>query len=286
MLQAVISGILLGGVYGLFSMGFSLAFGVMRIVNFAHGEMVMLGMYLGFLAFTYLHLDPLVMVLLAPIVIGLLGAFVYNTIYRRYVGRATLQQLLAAIALAMILQSLAEMVFSPETHAVRNAWGGQYLLIGSVFVSYAQVSAFVVAVICVGLVELVLHRTRWGQVIRAVADDAETAELVGQNAHFINLTAFALATGLAGAAGAVLVTYYPVNPTVGFALMPIALIATVLGGLGSVGGAFLGGIICGVMEQVASVLMTPALQDLPLYLLLLIFLAFRPYGLFGRKAAH
>jgi len=285
-LQAVVSGILLGGVYGLFSMGFSLAFGVMRIVNFAHGEMVMLGMYLGFLAFTYLHLDPLVMVVLAPIAIGLLGALVYATIYRRYVGHATLQQLLAAIALAMILQSLAQLVFTPETRAIHDAWGAQYLLIGGVFVSYAQVTAFVIAIVCVGLVELVLQRTRWGQVIRAVADDAETAELIGQNAHLVNLTAFAFATGLAGIAGAVLVTYYPVSPTVGFALMPIALIATVLGGLGSVGGAFLGGLICGVMEQVSSVLITPALQDVPLYALLLIFLAFRPYGLFGRKAAH
>ncbi len=226
------------------------------------------------------------MVVLAPVAIGALGALVYATIYRRYVGRATLQQLLAAIALAMILQSLAQLVFTPETRAIHDAWGAQYLLIGSVFVSYAQVTAFIVALICVGLVELVLHRTRWGQVIRAVAHDAQTAELIGQNAHLVNLMAFALATGLAGVAGAVLVTYYPVNPTVGFALMPIALIATVLGGLGSVGGAFLGGLICGVVQQVASAIISPALQDLPLYALLLIFLAFRPYGLFGRKAAH
>lgn len=286
MTQAVVSGILLGGVYGLFSMGFSLAFGVMRIVNFAHGEMVMLAMYLSLFAFTGLGIDPLVMVVLAPVALAALGAVVYLGVYRRFVGRATLQQLLAAIAIALILQSLAQLAFSPETRALRNAWGSQYVLLGSVFVSYAQVTAFVIAVTCVLLVELLLHFTRFGYTIRAVADDAEAAEIVGQNAHRVNLGAFGLATGLAGVAGAVLVTYYPFNPVVGFSLMPIALIATVLGGLGSVGGAFLGGLICGVVQQVTSAVWAPALQDLPLYGLLLIFLAFRPYGLFGRKAAH
>ena len=286
MMQALVSGMLLGGVYGLFSMGFSLAFGVMRIVNFAHGEMVMLAMYLSLFAFTALGINPLIMVVLAPLAIAALGAVVYLGVYRRYVGRATLQQLLAAIALALIMQSLAQLAFSPETRAMRDAWGSQYLLVGSVFVSYAQVTAFCIAVVCVTLVELVLRFTRWGHMIRAVADDAEAAEIVGQDAQRVNVMAFALATGLAGVAGAVLVTYYPVNPGVGFSLMPIALIATVLGGLGSVSGAFLGGLICGVVQQMTSALWSPALQDLPLYGLLLVFLAFRPYGLFGRKATH
>ncbi|MDE2333554.1 MAG: branched-chain amino acid ABC transporter permease [Rhodospirillales bacterium] len=286
MIQALISGLLLGGVYGLFSMGFSLAFGVMRIINFAHGAMVMIAMYLVFYAYTLLGIDPLWMVLLAPVAIAALGSVVYVGVYRRFVGRTTLQQLLAAIALGLVLQSLAELAFSPETRALRNSWGSHYILVGGVFLSYAQAIAFAVAVICVALVELVLRFTRWGQAIRAVADDAEAAEIVGQNAQAINLGAFGLATGLAGVAGTVLVTYYPFNPVVGFSLMPIALIATVLGGLGSVGGAFLGGIICGIVQQMTSALWAPALQDLPLYGLLLVFLAFRPYGLFGRRAAH
>ncbi|MGI4809257.1 MAG: branched-chain amino acid ABC transporter permease [Janthinobacterium lividum] len=286
MIQALVSGILLGGVYGLFSVGFSLAFGVMRIVNFAHGEMVMLGMYTGFLVFTYLGLDPLLTVFVAPFLVGGIGVLAYLFIYRRYVGRTTLQQLLAAIALALILQSTAQLVFGPETQAVRSVFASQYLLLGPVFVSYAQVVAFAIAAVCVLAVEGVLRLTRWGQVVRAVADDAEAAEIVGQNAQWVNVTAFGLATGLAGLAGAVLVTYYPVNPHVGFVLMPIALIATVLGGLGSVGGAFIGGLICGVVEQLTSAYWTPALQDIPLYALLLLFLAFRPFGLFGRASAH
>ena len=283
MTQALVSGLLLGGVYGLFSMGFSLAFGVMRIVNFAHGEMVMIAMYLGLFAFSGLGIDPLFMVILAPVALAALGAVVYMGVYRRFVGRATLQQLLAAIAIALILQSLAQLAFSPETRALRNAWGSQYLLLGSVFVSYAQVTAFCIAVVCVGMVELLLHRTRWGHMIRAVADDAEAAEIVGQDAQKVNLGAFGLATGLAGVAGAVLVTYYPVNPVVGFSLMPVALIATVLGGLGSVSGSLIAAYAVGYLETLTAYLIDPSLRAIPSLLLLVVVVYVRPQGLLGRR---
>jgi branched-chain amino acid transport system permease protein len=286
MVQALVSGLLLGGVYGLFSMGFSLAFGVMRIVNFAHGDMVMLGMYAGFFAVTLLGIDPLLFAPISALPIAGLGVLLYNGFYRRFVGRATLQQLLVAIALALILQVLAQIAFTPETRAVQGGWGTRYLLLGGLFLSYAQIAAFAFAVTSVVVIEVLLRYTRWGQSIRAVANDVEAAELVGIDSHKVNVTAFALSTGLAGIAGAVLVTYFPVNPHVGFTLMPIALIAMVLGGLGSVLGAFIGGLVCGVVQQVTSVLWTPALQDLPLYALLLVFLTVRPYGLMGRKSAH
>jgi branched-chain amino acid transport system permease protein len=286
MIQAILSGILVGGVYGLFSMGFSLAFGVMRIVNFAHGELVMLGMYVGFVVFATTGIDPLYAIPLSFLILAALGALLYLGIYQRFVGKATLQQLLVAIAVALIIQVTAQIVFTPDTRGVQSAWGSQYLLIGPVFLSYAQIGAFAIAALCVVAVELLLKATRFGHAVRAIADDVEAAELVGLNSHVVNIGAFALSCGLAGIAGSVLVTYYPVNPHVGFALMPIALIATVLGGLGSVTGAFLGGIICGVVQQLTSVLWTSALQDVPLYVLLLLFLAFRPYGLFGRRSAH
>jgi branched-chain amino acid transport system permease protein len=286
MLQAILSGILVGGVYGLFSMGFSLAFGVMRIVNFAHGELVMLGMYVGFVVFSVAGLDPLYAIPVSCLVLAGLGALLYLGIYRRFVGKATLQQLLVAIAVALILQVAAQIAFTPDTRGVQSAWGSQYLLLGTIFLSYAQIGAFVIALLCVVAVELLLKTTRFGQAVRAIADDVEAAELVGLNSNVINIGAFALSCSLAGIAGSVLVTYYPVNPHVGFSLMPVALIATVLGGLGSVLGAFIGGIICGVVQQLTSVFWTSALQDVPLYALLLLFLAFRPYGLFGRRAAH
>ena len=286
MLQALISGVLIGSVYGLFSMGFSLAFGVMRIVNFAHGELVMIGMFAGFAAHSLTGMDPLLAMPLVFVLVGMVSAGLYLVVYRRFVGSATLQQLLAAIAAALILQTIAMLIFGPSAHAVRSNWGSQYLLIGQIFFSYAQLAACVVSFFCVLLVELVLKGSTWGKSIRAVADDPEAAQLVGMNAHYINVTAFACAGALAGVAGSVLVSYYPVSPHVGMLLMPIALISTVIGGLGSVGGAFAGGIICGVVQQLTSYYWTSALQDVPLYAILLILLAFRPYGLFGRKSGH
>ena len=286
MLQAILTGILVGSVYGLFSMGFSLAFGVMRIVNFAHGALVMLGMYVGYVLFTTAGIDPFLAIPAAMAVIGVLGAVLYRFAYRRFVGRATLQQLLVAIALALVIQVAAQLLFGPDARAVRTAWGGQYLLIGTIFLSYAQLAAGAVTVVLVAAVELTLHFSLWGQSIRAIADDPEAAGLVGISVDRVNLGAFAFSCALAGAAGAVLVSYYPVNPVVGFTLMPIAMIATVLGGLGSVGGSFVGGIICGVIQQLTATFLSPALQDLPLYILLLGFFALRPHGLLGRRAAH
>ena len=286
LIQALASGVLAGGVYGLFAIGFSLAFGVMRIVNFAHGELVMLGMYIAYSVFMLTGLDPMVAIPIVSIVLLLLGAFLYRVIYERFVGKATMQQLLVAIAVSMILQVILQMIYGPETRGVQSVLGSQYLIYGPFFFSYGQIAAFVVAIVCVLALEWLLSRTRWGKQIRAVADDPETAELVGVDSRSVNTLAFALSCCLAGIAGAVLVIYYPVNPSTGMALMPIALIATVIGGLGSIKGAFLGGIICAVVQQMTSAFWSPALQDVPLYFLLLAFLAFFPYGLLGRPAAH
>jgi branched-chain amino acid transport system permease protein len=160
-------------------------------------------------------------------------------------------------------------------------FGGQFVLIGPLFASAAQIVAFIVAVLCTIAVEALLLGTRWGKSVRAVADDIEAAELVGLSAQTINITAFALACGLAGIAGTIMVTYYPTDPSKGLSLMPIAIIATTIGGLGSIRGSFFGGLFCGVIQQLTAMLWNSALQDVPLYVLLLVFIAYKPTGMFG-----
>ena len=278
--QALLSGVLVGGVYGLLSIGFSLAFGVMRIVNFAHGDLVMYGMYVGVVSATF-GVDPLYAIPFSFALMALLGAAQYELVYKRFVGFATLQQLLAAIGLGLVLQMLAQVIFGADTRSAPSMFSGQYLLIGPLFVSAAQVVAFIVAVIATVAVEALLLGTHWGRTVRAVADDIETAELVGLSSQFINVSAFALACGLAGIAGTIMVTYYPTDPSKGLSLMPIAIIATTIGGLGSIRGSFLGGIFCGVVQQLTAMLWNSALQDVPLYILLLLFIAYRPTGMFG-----
>jgi branched-chain amino acid transport system permease protein len=278
--QALLSGILVGGVYGLLSIGFSLAFGVMRIVNFAHGDLVMYGMYVGVVSASF-GVDPLYAIPISFLFMAVLGAAQYQLVYKRFVGFATLQQLLAAIGLGLVLQMVAQVVFGADTRSAPSMFGGQYILIGPLFISAAQVVAFIVAVIATVAVEALLLGTHWGRTVRAVADDIEAAELVGLSSQFINIGAFALACGLAGIAGTIMVTYYPTDPSKGLSLMPIAIIATTIGGLGSIRGSFLGGIFCGMVQQLTAMLWNSALQDVPLYVLLLFFIAYRPTGMFG-----
>jgi branched-chain amino acid transport system permease protein len=283
-LQAILSGILVGGVYGILSVGLTLAFGVMRIVNFAHGELVMYGMYAGVIASSNFGIDPLLILPVSFLALAGVGALLYLTVFRHFVGHATLQQLLAAIGCALVLQMIVQIIFGPDARTATSMFSGQYVVFGPFFLAQAQIVAFVIAVAAVTFVELLLRATTWGKAVRAVADDQPASELVGINSHYINIGAFALACGLAGMAGTVLVTYFPTSPAVGFTLLPIIIIATTIGGLGSVGGTFLGGICCGVIQQTTAMLWSSALQDVPLYLLLLLFIAYRPTGFFGLRS--
>lgn len=282
-LQAIFSGILVGGVYGILSVGLSLAFGVMRIVNFAHGELVMYGMYAGVVA-SGLGIDPLLILPLSFLLTALVGIAQYRIVFRHFVGHATLNQLLAAIGCALVLQMIAQLIFGADARTATSMFTGQYTVLGPFFLSQAQIVAFIIAVVATLGVELLLRTTTWGKAVRAVADDLEAAEIVGIKSSRINVLAFALSTGLAGLAGTVLVTYFPTSPSTGFQLMPIIIIATTIGGLGSISGTFLGGIACGVIQQLTAMMWNSALQDVPLYILLMLFIAYRPTGFFGMRS--
>jgi branched-chain amino acid transport system permease protein len=280
--QALVSGVLTGGVYGFLAIGLSLGFGVMRILNFAHGELVMYGMYAGALA-SAAGVDPLVILPVSFALTALLGAGQYQFVFRHFLGHASLKQLLAAIGCALVLQMLVQIAFGSGTRTAASLFSDRYLLFGGLFVPQALLAAFAIAAALTLALTMALRRTRWGKTVRAIADDMEAAEVVGIDAARLNVSAFALACGLAGVAGTVLVTYVPVQPSSGFALMPIILIATVIGGLGSVGGTFLGGIFCGVVQALTGLVWNSAPANIPLYVLLLVFIAFRPAGLLGRR---
>jgi len=215
-LQAIFSGILVGGVYGILSVGLSLAFGVMRIVNFAHGELVMYGMFAGVVASKSFGIDPLLILPLSFLLTALVGMVQYRVVFRHFVGHATLNQLLAAIGCALVLQMIAQLIFGADARTAQSVFTGQYTVLGPFFLSQAQIVAFVIAVAATLAVELLLRMSTWGKAVRAVADDLEAAEIVGVNSSRINIAAFALSAGLAGLAGTVLVTYFPTSPSVGF----------------------------------------------------------------------
>src|SRR5262249_57008010 len=194
-LQAILSGVLVGGVYGILSVGLSLAFGVMRIVNFAHGELVMYGMYAGVIASRNFGIDPLLILPLSFLLVALVGVAQYQIVFRHFVGHATLQQLLAAIGCALVLQMIAQIIFGADARTATSMFTGQYIVFGPFFLSQAQIVAFVVAAAATLGVELTLRLTTWGKAVRAVADDLEAAEVLGVNSTSVNIGAFRLAAG-------------------------------------------------------------------------------------------
>jgi branched-chain amino acid transport system permease protein len=244
----------------------------------------MYGMYVGVIASRDFGIDPLWVLPLSFLLTAVVGMLQYQIVFRRFVGYATLQQLLAAIGCALVLQMVVQLIFGADARTAVSMFTGQYLLVGPLFFSQAQIVAFGIAVLATIGVELLLRSTGWGKAVRAVADDLEAAEVVGINSQYINIGAFALSTGLAGIAGTVLVTYFPTSPSTGFQLMPLIIVATTIGGLGSIGGTFLGGLFCGIVQQLTAMLWNSALQDVPLYMLLLLFIMFRPTGFFGMRS--
>lgn len=284
--QTLLTGIFLGGVYGLIAMGLSLVFGVMRVINFAHGNFVLLGMYAILALYTSLGISPFWGILVVIPIGILLGALLQRVLISRVIGSGDLPQLLLTLGLAIIIQNLAQIIFSPSQLSLPGfTWGSQLTYVGTIVVRPAHVAGFLIAVvISVGLTML-LKRTDLGRQMRATVDDAAMAESSGVRTKRIYVMAMALGTCIALVAGAVLITYQPVSPAIGNQFLVLAFVAVVLGGLGNVIGAFIGGVLAGVVQQVTAAYVGVDLQDVGLFALFILVLIFRPNGLFGRQEA-
>lgn len=284
--QAAITGLLLGGVYGLVSMGLSLVFGVMRVVNFAHGELLVIGMYATLVLYTAFDLNPFVALLVVVPGALLLGAALQWVLVSRVTGTTELRQLLLTLGLALIIQNVAQIIFSPNQRSLPGfAWGSELARLGPIFVRPAHAVGFAIAVTVTVALTLLLTRSDLGRAMRATVDDAEMAESSGVRTKRIYVMAMAMGTCIACIAGAVLITYYPVSPTTGSQFLVIAFVAVVLGGLGNVIGAFLGGILAGLVQQFTASYVSVELQDVGLFALFIAVLIFRPNGLLGRQGA-
>lgn len=282
--QTVITGVLLGGVYGLIAMGLSLVFGVMRVINFAHGDFVLMGMYAVLVLYVTFGINPFVGLLIVIPGALLLGALFQKVLIERITGTGELRQLLLTLGLGIIIQSLAQIVFSPNQLSLPGfSWGSELVHIGPIFVRPAHVVGFIIAVGITVALTLMLKRSELGRQMRATVDDAAMAESSGVRSKRIYAIAMAIGTCIALVAGGVLITYQPASPTVGSQFLVLAFVAVVLGGLGNVLGAFIGGLIAGVVQQMTAAYVAVGLQDVGLFALFIAVLIFRPYGLFGRK---
>ena len=283
--QATISGLLMGGIYSLIAIGLSLIFGVMRIINFGHGEFLMVGMYISYWLIVLFGLDPyLAAFIVAPIlfVIGyLFQKYPLNTMLVREKAREPLSILLYTAGLGLVLQNVALVMFGADARAVTTSYTGTTFNIGTMIISLPRLYAFVISIICTGVVFWLLTKTETGRAIRATSQDRNTAKLMGINEKKIYCIAFGIGSVLVGIAGALLVPFYYIFPTVGGVFGLRSFIIVVLGGVGSIKGAFYGGILIGVVESVGTQFTSPAYAEILVFILFVAVLLLKPSGLFG-----
>ncbi len=246
--QAIVNGILIGGVYSLVSVGLNLIFGVVKIVNFAHGEFLMLGMYITYWAWALLGIDPLVCLLITIPLMFLFGLLVQKFLFQPILKAPELAQIFMTVGLQILLQNLALALFSANYRSVNTSYGNSTIELGPIIVSTPRVLAFVISVVLSIALGYLLLSTDLGKAMRAAAQDREVAELMGINQNYIFLVAVGLAAALTGAAGTVIMPFFYAYPTVGLAFGVKAFVVAIAGGLGSVRGAFLLGIIMGAAE--------------------------------------
>jgi len=285
--QNLVFGLLVGALYGLVALGLSLIFGVTKFLNVAHGELVMFGGYACFWAFTLLGVDPFISIPISMLFLFLLGALLYWLVFSRTVKLPEESKikntLLVAFGLSVILQNLAMRFFTADERGITTSYAGTAFTVAGVRFPIMRLASLVVAVFFLIALTLFLRKTYTGKAIRATAQNWEAASLMGINIHKIYLLAFALGASLAGVAGILVTVNYSIQPTMGLGWTLKALIVMVLGGLGNIPGALVGGLILGVTESATSFFISSNYREVAGLVLFLLVLIFRPQGLFGVK---
>ena len=281
----LVFGILLGGIYGLVSIGLNLIFGVVRIVNFAQGELVMFGMYGSYYAWHWWGINPYLSVFVVAPLVGLLGIAIQRLVIQPLHNESNMQ-IFATFGLLMLFQNTMLALSRGEAYSVGGSVGAMTLEVGELKLSLVRVVTLVaVTLITIGL-HLFLERTMTGKSIRAVTQDKRAARAVGINVEKTFLITFGIGAALAGMAGAMLTPIYSITPAVGGNFILAAFAVVVLGGLGSVWGAYLGGLIVGIVEAFAGYYIDPVLRSAVWFIIFLIVLIVRPAGLLGQVGAE
>jgi branched-chain amino acid transport system permease protein len=284
--QLLASTILLGGIYALIAVGLTLIFGVMRVVNFAHGEFLMLGMYLAFWSFTLLGLDPYVTLVLGlPVIFGG-GWLSYRLVMRPVIHASHNVQVFTTVGLSIALQALALVLWSADAQFVRTGYYAVVVRFGGVAINLAQIAAFVVAVLFTAGLFAFMRWSYAGKIMRATAQDRHAASLMGIDTGRVFAMTWAVGITCVGVAGVVLAPIYPVYPSIGLQFVLIAYVAVVLGGLGDMVGALIASLVVAFVEVVGSYVIGTAWKEVLYLLLFIAILVIRPAGLFGQRGAE
>jgi branched-chain amino acid transport system permease protein len=284
-MQALVAGLLNGSLYGLMCVGLALIFGVMRVINFAHGELLMLGMYATWIVFRVLGMDPFLSIVIVAPVMFLWGAFLQRTVINRVLNALPQNQILLTIGLGLVMSNTVMLIFTSDYQILTTSYSSSSFDLGGISISQPLLYAFLITAAITAALYWFLLRTDTGQAIRATAQDRDAAQLMGINVAAMSVLAFGIGAALAGTAGALISPTYYIFPQVGSTFTLKAFVIVVLGGMGSVIGATLGGIIIGVTESMAAVYVASGLKELVVFVLFLGLLLFKPSGLLGKTRA-
>ena len=271
-----------GMVYALVAAGLCLIWGVMDVINFAHGEYLMVAMYVSYWLGFLLNVDPLLSVIAAGIFIFILGAMTYQLIIRYTIGKPGLVALLATFGLAIFLKNFCMNRFSPNFLILSDTWlGDKTLHLGNLIFPVPQLAAALLSLVVVGLIYTLINTTRFGWAIQATAMDRDAAELMGINTERIYLVVFGIGGACVGIAGGIMPSYLAVHPEVGSMFGLIAFVCVAMGGFGSIPGAFIAGILVGSVEALAGFYIAPVFKYIAVFGLYLAVVFLRPKGIFG-----
>jgi len=281
--QAITKGLLTGMVYGLMALGLSVIFGVMRVVNFAHGEMMVVGMYLAWMGFEYLQVSPMLSLPVIAVIFFGAGYALQRAVISPFIGRPEHQQFLLLLAIAILLVNVSLVIAGPDARGVQMDSQFDSYELGPFVFDAVRVHAALTAVVIAGLLWLFFTRTRTGKSIRAAADNNLGALVVGLDVRRLYAFTFGVGAACVGAAGALMITIIPVTPFLAAEYTLLAFVIVIVGGLGSMTGALAGGLLIGVSEAVAGLLLQPSLKSMVSFGILILVLLLRPQGLFGKS---
>jgi branched-chain amino acid transport system permease protein len=282
-LNVAVGGVLTGLVYGLMALGLSVIFGVVRIVNFAHGEMTSVAMYIAVVLFSALHLDPLIMLVPIAAVMFVFGYVLQAGLINPFITRPEHSQFLLVVALAIIIVNALLIIFGPDARTVQTSYAYDSFEIGPVIVDASKVYAAVAAILVTAALFVFFRFTLLGKAIRACADNYTGALVVGLNVKHLYALTFAIGAACVGAAGTMMTLITDVTPALGPGYTLLAFVIVITGGLGSMPGALIGGVLIGVTEAVAGVLFTPSAKSMFAFGILVLVLLFRPQGILRRR---
>ena len=283
LLQGIANGLVTGAVFALIAVGLTLVFGVMRIVNFAHGEFLMIAMYTTYLMATFGKLHPYVAILASVPLLFLLGSATFQLLIRPLLSAPENSQLLMTMGVGILLQNSALLVFRADPLSVIVPWASRSVRLGPVSIGLTRLVAALVSLVVIFGIYWLLRSTDLGRMLRASAQDRNAAQLMGINVYRMYMLAFGIGVSCLGVVGPVLVPWSYVSPDVGTVFTLTAFVTVVLGGMGSVSGAFFGGLIIGVVSAIGQILLPGTYGLIPQYLVFILLLFFRPEGLFSGR---